>query len=493
VHKTENDFLGAVCSQIYSALWYPALPFALLAAGGKAEARDERRGGAPPGAARISEGKVRVWLHAASVGEIEGVRPVVQNMMRLRPDVEFVITTMTTTGRDAARRRLNGTCQLAPFDHPAAVRAFVARTRPALLIITETELWPNFFLESTAAGAAVALINARISSRSMSRYRFIRPLIARALQSASIVLAQTAEDGERLCQLGAAPGRVAITGNTKYEIAATPTLRAALAAFAIGQPILVAGSTAPGEEQIVLAAYRKLSQRFPSLALVLAPRHLQRLGEVERILHTAGVGYLRASVLDSPTTTSPAVPPAACGSSGNLFDSEYPIPLPDQERGEPAPRSESDVSVRRGLSGNLSLKNNDRICTAESRASSRQVLLLDTMGELSAMYQRATVALVGGSMVPGRGGQSLAEPANASVPVLFGPYYENHRQLGDALLAAEAGRVVRNASELADATTEWLADPVVRTATGQRARSVIERLAGGTVATVRYLCALLAS
>jgi 3-deoxy-D-manno-octulosonic-acid transferase len=113
------------------------------------------------------------------------------------------------------------------------------------------------------------------------------------------------------------------------------------------------------------------------------------------------------------------------------------------------------------------------------------------MGELRALYQRATVAFVGGSLMPGRGGQSLAEPANASVPVLFGPFYENHRQLGDALIAAGAGRVVRDATQLADACAKWLTDEAARNAAGQRAHSVMEQLAGSTATTVRYLCALL--
>jgi 3-deoxy-D-manno-octulosonic-acid transferase len=441
--KATSDFPGALWSRIYSTLWYPALPFALIAAGGAVQNLRERSGRSPAAMDKIGDGRLRVWLHAASVGEIEGVRPVVRRLAQLRPDLDFVITTMTPTGRDAARRHLKGICQLAPFDHAPAVRAFLSHVRPVLVIITETELWPNFFLQSAAAGAGVVLVNARISSRSMSRYRLIRPLIARALRTAAAVLAQTALDAERFCQLGAAPERVAVTGNAKYDVLGdSPSpLRPELASFAEGRPIFIAGSTAPGEEQIVLAAYRALIEQFPSLALVLAPRHLRRIDEVGKVLRTEGLAYARASELNSPTVFSGARP--------------------------------------------------DTACTRQAAAISPQILLLDTMGELRALYRHATIAFVGGSLMPGRGGQSLAEPANEAVPVLFGPYYENHRLLGGALIAAGAGSIVSDAAQMVDASVKWLGDAAARNAAGQRARSVMEQLAGSTAATVSYLCALL--
>ena len=472
--KGGHDRRGAIWSRIYSSLWYPALPFVLVATGGDAQSRHERLGGVTPEADRIGAGHLRVWLHAASVGEIEGVRPVVQSLARIRPELEFVITTMTPMGRDAARRRLNGICQLAPFDHVAAVRAFLARIRPVLVIITETELWPNFFLESAAAGAKIALINARLSIRSMSRYRLIRPLLVSALRRASVVLAQTAEDAERFCRLGAAPERVTVTGNAKYEVLGdSPPLRPELASFAEERPILIAGSTGPGEEQIVLTAYRDLVERFPFLGLVLAPRHLERVDEVQRVLRAAGLAYIRAS--DSMIgSRSPHR-----GLPKNSRKDENPVAPPDSGK------------ARWGLSVDERHQHDHRISGDEAGRRLPQVLLLDTMGELGALYQSASIAFVGGSLMPGRGGQSLAEPANASVPVLFGPYYENHRQLGDALLAAQAGRVVRDAAELADASAKWLTDEAARSTAGQRARSVMEQLAGSTAATVRYLCALL--
>ena len=481
--KPESDLLGAFWSGIYSALWYPALPFALLAVGGDVQSRRERLGSGPPEAEKIGGGKLRIWVHAASVGEIEGVRPVLRSLAHLRPDLEFVITTMTPTGRDAARRRLDATCQLAPFDHAATVSRFIWRLRPVLLINTETELWPNYFLQSAAAGVRIALINARLSSRSMNRYRFIRPLIAHALKQVNLVLAQTADDAARFCRLGAVPERVAVTGNAKYEIVGDSLpLRSTLTTFTEGRPILIAGSTGPGEEQIVLTAFGDLVRRFPSLALVLAPRHLQRIDEVERILRAAGLFFTRASESNPPAPPEDRRPKTMQGSLNETNKYEDPIPPPDQRE------------VRWGLSGKHPGQDERHFREAEAHRNfpaDPQVLLLDTMGELGPLYRRATLAFVGGSLLAGRGGQSLAEPANASVPVLFGPYYENHRQLGDALIAAKAGRVVRDSAQLADAGAKWLADEAARAAAGKRARSVMEQLAGSTTITVRHLCALL--
>ena len=422
---------AAIWPSIYNALWYPALPFALIAAGGRNRRnRRERLGQSSPDLSADSAG-LRVWVHAASVGEVEGVRPVMLRLQQVMPALDFITTVMTTAGRDAASRRLPGLCQLAPLDHSSAVSGFLARIHPALVLIAETELWPNFFLQSVRSGARVAIINGRLSERSMASYRLIRPLVGQALARADLILTQTPNDAARFRQLGAREDQVMVTGNTKFELdGAAPPLRHTLAEFAGGQPILVAGSTAPGEERIVLGAYRELVKRFPDLALVLAPRHLERLHEVEQEIHDAGCVHLRASSL------------IACAKNPG-----------------------ADVQ--------------------------RQVLLLDTIGELRSVYRRAAIAFVGGSMVNGRGGQNLAEPACASVPVLFGPHYENHRQVGDALLAADAARVVHDRARFEQACTHWLIDHAERIAAGNRARSVVQQLAGGAARTVEHLLTLL--
>jgi 3-deoxy-D-manno-octulosonic-acid transferase len=309
---------------------------------------------------------------------------------------------------------------LAPLDCRRALGPFLDAVRPTLVLIAETELWPNYFIESHRAGARIAIVNGRISERALARYRYIRPLLREALCSADLVLAQTDDDARRFLTLGAAPSRVIVTGNTKFDLeslSAAP-LRPELEAFAPGCPILVAGSTAPGEEQIVIDAWRELRARFGQLALVLAPRHLERAAEIEGLLRAARLEYSKASAPDA------------------------------------------------GIDG------------------TSRLMLLDTMGDLRAMYGRGAAAFVGGSLVPGRGGQSLAEPAAAGVPVLFGPFRENQRAIASALLEARAGAAVRDAAELTQAIAAFLGDESERLAAGRRAHAVVEQMAGGVVATL---------
>ncbi len=421
-------------SVLYNALWYPALPFALFASGGLSpENRRQRLGlvdSAAMGAAGADPERLRIWVHAASVGEVEAVRAVALGLLNASPaGADAAITMMTEAGREAARRRIPGArfYMLAPLDCPRIVRGFLSALRPQLVLIAETELWPNYFLEAHRLGARVAIVNGRISDRSFKRYRWVRSLFANALGDVDLVLAQTDDDARRYIALGASRQRVLVTGNTKFALdgANAAKLRGELESFAAGRPILIAGSTAPGEERIVLDAYRKLRSRFPALALVLAPRHLSRTGEVEEVLRQASLPYTRASALDSAAAEEPA-----------------------------------------------------------------NVLLLDTMGELRALYRRAALAFIGGSIAPGRGGQNLAEPAEVSVPVLFGPFHENQRETALSLIQSGGGRVVRNADEMELVCAELLADENARREAGLNARSAVERMAGGAAAALLHLKAL---
>jgi 3-deoxy-D-manno-octulosonic-acid transferase len=412
---------------LYNALWYPALPVALVLSGAAsdAETRHARMGlaWAGDGAARSRE--PRIWAHAASVGEVGALRAVVTALVRERPGATLVVTTMTAAGRDAARRSLPGAQAhlLAPLDCRRALAPLLNALRPTLVLIAETELWPNYFIESHRAGARVAIVNGRVSERAFARYRYIRPLLREALCCADLILAQTDDDARRFLALGAPPSRVIVTGNTKLDLESlnAAPLRPELQAFAPGCPLLIAGSTAPGEEQIIIDVWRELNARFGQLVLILAPRHLERVAEVEALLRAAQIEYSKASAPDT------------------------------------------------------------------SAASISRVMLLDTMGELRAMYGRGAVAFVGGSLMPGRGGQSLAEPAAAGVPVLFGPLHENQRAIASALLEARAGAVVRDAAELVRAVTAFLGDEAERLAAGHRARTVVERMAGGVAATLMHL------
>jgi 3-deoxy-D-manno-octulosonic-acid transferase len=407
---------------LYNALWYPALPFALMATGTRGKHDRRQRMGHLDLPA--DGDRPRIWIHASSVGEVEAIRSVAHGLMRDMEGARLIITTMTPTGRDAARRRIAGAevCALAPLDCRAVVRRFVRNVRPHLLIIVETELWPNYFIEAKRAGARVVIVNGRVSKRSAARYRRAKRLFAPALNAADLILAQTPDDARRYARIGAARERVMVTGNTKFDLEelSEAKLRPALQNFVEGHPVLVAGSTSKGEEAILIDAWQRLRDRFPDLRLVLAPRHPARAPELEELLKSASISSLRASELDGASAAS-------------------------------------------------------------------DVLLLDTMGELRAIYRHATVAFVGGSLFAGRGGQNVGEPAAASVPVMFGPYHENQLQMASALITAEAGFVVRNADEIVDASARWLSDEAVRKDTGERARLTAHSAAGGASATLQHL------
>ncbi len=408
------------------------MPIALMLGGGlDARNRIERMGRAAIGQAAIGgrNDGLSLWLHAASVGEVEGVRPIVMALLADTAWARLVVTTMTVAGREAAERRLAPAAEavLAPLDSPAIVRRFLRAVAPRLALIAETELWPNYFLEAHRAGARIAVVNGRISARTFARYLKVRSLIAQALACSDLVLTQTDADAERYRVLGARAERVIVAGSTKYDlrtIVNSAPLRAELQSFAAGRRLLVAGSTAPGEEEAVIGAYLALRTRFTSLALAIAPRHLTRVSAVCRLLDQSGLGYELASSMPASGEASATRPP---------------------------------------------------------------VLLVDTMGELRALYGLGAVAFVGGSLAPGRGGQNPAEPAALGVPVLLGPFNDNHRELVEELLQGGGARLVRDASEIAAACSELLSDEPQRRRAGDAARRQVEQRGGAVETSLLHL------
>jgi 3-deoxy-D-manno-octulosonic-acid transferase len=419
------DRRDSMLTALYNALWYPALPIALIAAR-PASMRDfrERMGrGEFPNRA----GTPRIWVHAASVGEIEAIRPVANGLLERHPNAVMTITTMTAAGRDAAMRRIPGAAAwtLAPFDSQRAVRSFLERVRPGLVLITETEIWPNYFIESARAGATVAVVNGRISPRSLRRYMRARSLFENALSHATLILSQSAEDARRYSRFDNA-ANVIVTGNTKIEEKVDPateqSIRKELFEFAAGRKILIAGSTAPGEEAVVAAAFVELRKSFPDLALTIAPRHLERTPEVESALREASLDFIKASELN-----------------------------------------------------------------AQNESPDADVLILDTMGELRSFYRRGAIAFVGGSLAPGRGGQNPAEPALAEVPILIGPYHENQRDIVSSLVSSDGARIVNDARDIVREASRWLADDAARQNAGRNARAAVSAGAGGAELALKHL------
>lgn len=413
-------------SALYNLLWYPALPFALLAAH-PLNMRDFRermgRGDFPDTA-----GAPRIWIHAASVGEIEAIRPVANGLLGRYPGAVMAITTITAEGREAAKCRIPGAAawMLAPLDTQRAVRSFLDRVQPNLVLITENEIWPNYFIEADRADAKIAVVNGRLPERSLRRYLRARSLFEDALGRATLVLTQSREDARRYANfdIGA---RVVVTGNSKIEAARThkaneEPIRPELRGFASGRKIFVAGSTAAGEDAVIVGAYRELRKDFPELALAIAPRQLERTPEVETALHAASLNYVKASELKSLS-------------------------------------AERDANV----------------------------LILDTMGDLRSFYRRGAIAFVGGSLAPGRGGQNPAEPALVDVPVLIGPYQEGQEQIVSSLVSSGGARIVKNARDIISETSKWLADEEARQRAGRHAHAALSRRSGGAQFVLKEL------
>jgi 3-deoxy-D-manno-octulosonic-acid transferase len=394
----------------------------------------ERLGKIRPGLAPISarSARPRIWLHAVSVGEVLAVSRLVGELDRAFPSVDLLISTTTRTGQALARERFGANRVFyCPLDLPWAVRAYLNALQPRMLILAETEFWPNLLNGCFRRHIPVAVVNARISDRSWPRYQMLKRLWQPLLGRLTCVLAQSETDAERLRSLGCKPDRVTVAGNLKFDVRAAQEADATrLLKASPGLRFLVAGSTLEGEESALLEAWPPLIQGEPQLAMVLAPRHPERFAAVAALLEKSGVAWIKRSQWTSQTTAAPP-------------------------------------SLKAG-----------------------QILLLDTIGELASVYSVASVAFVGGSLVPA-GGHNPLEPAQFGVPIVMGPHYANFRAITDDLRAHDAIRIAGR-EELAQALADLLHDTEAPVAMGERARLVFGEQAGATARTIRALEALLA-
>jgi 3-deoxy-D-manno-octulosonic-acid transferase len=248
----------------------------------------------------------RIWLHASSVGEVQAARALLPELKKAWPDADYILSTMTEQGRLTARQQLGDEvhCMYAPLDIHWIVRRVMNHFRPTIYICLETELWPAVLLAGKKAGMKLFLLNGRLSARSLSRYRLISSFMEEVLSCFSVISVIQDQDGERFRALGAADNTVTVQGNAKYDLTfweSSPEETAAhyrrLLGLAKGQPMLIAGSTHGGEEEMLLQAFEALQQdkRFEELVLLLAPRHLNRLPEVETLLTSGDTPFQRYS------------------------------------------------------------------------------------------------------------------------------------------------------------------------------------------------------
>lgn len=408
--------------------WSPSLLLGALGIRRHREGWRERLGCYPEAlVARLQEIHP-VWVHAVSVGEVGAAAVLAALWTARRPKLSLLLSTVTGTGREVARRSFSQAAGVVyfPLDFPMIVHRALTAVRPRLILLTETEIWPNFLRACAASKVPVAIINGRISPRSFRRYRLVRPFIRRVLQCVDLFCMQTGADAERVLELGADPERVHVVGNLKFD-AAPQTDASSLAErwrqelkIEAGQPVLVAGSTHAGEEEALLQAFCLVRREFPDLLLILAPRHPDRLAAVEAVIAANGLAVVRRSAL------------------------------------------------------------------ARARGGAKEVVLLDTVGELSALYAVGSVTFVGGSLIP-RGGHNLLEPALHGRPVLFGPHMENFAEASSIFVEHGAAVQVNDAEELARQLARLLRDPAARDRMGKAALEALAAHRGACERTVTLL------
>jgi 3-deoxy-D-manno-octulosonic-acid transferase len=389
----------------------------------------ERMGSVPGRVARAGERQKTIWLHAVSVGEVLAVSGLIETMRGELSEYRVVVSTTTDTGQQLARKRFGEeNVFYFPVDFAFAIRPYLRNLRPELIVLAETEFWPNFLRLAHESGARIAVVNARISDRSWPRYRRFRWALKRMLAQVDLFLAQTEEDAARLRSIGARAERVTVTGNLKFDAntaitppAITARLRQALDAER-ARPVLVCGSTVEDEERVLLKAFENVRVGHPRAVMILAPRHPERFDDVAILLQQLDIPMHRRSLW----------------------------------HGDP-------------LAGG--------------------VLLLDSIGELSAIYGLADVAFVGGSLVP-RGGHNIIEPAQHGVATLVGPHTDNFRDIVKVFQSRDAVRIV-SVAELPLTLMHLLAHDAERLALGRRALETIQSQTGATARTMQALRTLL--
>jgi 3-deoxy-D-manno-octulosonic-acid transferase len=366
-----------------------------------------------------------IWVHAASVGEVFCSIPVLKRVKKEFSQAKIVLTTMTSTGNRTAKTHLPEADQVlfVPMDHPLFVRRTIEKIQPSLLLVAETELWPNLLRLCGKRRIPIVLFNGRISQKSFQRYVFFKFFFKECLEPISLFLMQTEEDRNRIIEIGADPQKTRVMGNLKFDQPFPNFSREGMDKMAktLGlhgsEKFFIAGSTHSGEEEILISLHKELKKIDPHLVLILAPRHLERLDEVEKILRKESVPWIRKSSLPS--------------GAGGL----------DQKRPD--------------------------------------VILLDTMGELMTIYSLGTLVFVGGSLVP-IGGHNPLEPLFHKKCVLFGPYMLNFLEISQRLIEAGGAVQVSGKEDLSTQSGRLLLDESAREEVGERGYQFLKRHQGAT-------------
>lgn len=365
----------------------------------------------------VGDGKPIFWLHAVSVGEVQAAVPLINRLLDRYPDYRIVVTTTTPTGARTVDRRFGRAVVhfYLPYDISWAVRRFLTRLKPAMLVVIETEIWPNLLHYCRARHIPVALVNARMSARSAAGYARFPSLTRSTLRNINLIAAQGRDDARRLIELGADPDHTVVTGNLKFDIRLPHSIREEAEvlrrSLSVNRPIWIAASTHEDEEKLVLDAFARVREHIPDCLLLIAPRHPERFDRVAELCQRHGYRIARRS------------------------------------------RQES-------VRGDIS------------------IYLVDTLGELSICYAASDIAFVGGSLVP-VGGHNMLEPASLGVPILTGPHFFNFMEVTKVLRDAGAAWVVEDAAALATHVKMLFDDPNLRYKAGECGREIVTANAGG--------------
>jgi 3-deoxy-D-manno-octulosonic-acid transferase len=366
-----------------------------------------------------------LWIHAVSMGEVQASAALVRALLREYPGLPVLITTATPTGAQRVTALFGEAVRHAflPYDLPGSVGRFLARTRPRIAIMIEREIWPNLFRECRRRNLPLVLASARLSPASMWRRGWASSLIRDVIAGHAFIAAQTDDDAQRFRAIGASPSRTQVTGNMKFDIEVSASIRddgAALrAAEFSARPVWIAGSTHAGEEAAVLDAHDRIRRAHADALLILVPRHPPRFDAVRDLLKSRNAPF--------------------------------------------ASRSKRE--------------------TIDARVS---VLLVDTLGELMLFYAAADVAFVAGSLAP-IGGHSLLEPAALALPIVVGPHNFNAPDIASLLLSRGAAIEITSSAQLADAVAALLSDARRRRETGERAQAIVESNRGSVEKVMRIV------
>ena len=394
----------------------------------------------------LLSGKDRIWIQAVSVGEVALCKGLIPVLKQKFPENDIVISTITKPGNDLAKKIFGKDAIIIyfPIDFSFVVKKAVSIIKPGLFIMIETEIWPNLLLELYRSSVPSVLINGRISDRSIGKYRIVKPFLKNVLAKINFFCMQDRIDAGRITELGAPADRVKVTGNMKFDAEASSGVRALhetrlSLGLKANEELLVAGSTHSGEEEIVVSVFKELLREFPNIKLLIAPRHIDRVNEVEEVIKKIGFESIRVSRLPEPRLSAEAFAKAETQNPEHLTPNTEP-----------------------------------------------RILILDTIGHLNEAYSVATLVFMGGSLVR-HGGHNPIEPADFGRAILFGPHMFNFKYIANVFLRNKAAMQVFNKEDLLEKCRFLLQDAHVRNMFGKNAKSVVSANRGATVKNIQII------